>query len=158
EFLAIQKLLDSARLILRGKAEEVTDQIIKISSSAGGRQAKALIDFNPLTQEMRAGFNSPQPGFLPCIIKLDGLGEGDDANYYGRLEYLYSQLAQESGIQMPKTFLLETENEQGPRAHFIIERFDRDAEKNKTYHFASLCGISLRDYREKHSCTYEEYF
>ncbi|WP_141736402.1 type II toxin-antitoxin system HipA family toxin [Oligoflexus tunisiensis] len=158
DYLEVQKLISSARLILQGKADTVTDQIIKISSSAGGRQAKALIDFNPRTKEIRAGFDAPMPGFLPCIIKLDGLMDGDEANYYGRLEYLYSQLAKESGIRMPDTYLLDMENEQGPLAHFIIERFDRNIAKEKTHHFASLCGLILRDYREKHSCSYEEYF
>lgn len=158
EFLEAHKLLVSARLILQGKAEDVAEEIIKISSSAGGHQAKALVDFNPKTKEMLAGFAPPKSGFQPSIIKLDGLLAGDDANYYGRLEYLYSQLAQKVGIRMPKTYLLEAENEQGPLAHFLIERFDRDAQKNKTHHFASLCGLTLRDYREKHSCSYEEYF
>ncbi|MDQ3233516.1 MAG: type II toxin-antitoxin system HipA family toxin [Pseudobdellovibrionaceae bacterium] len=156
--LEVQKLITSARLILKGKADKVADEIIKISSSAGGRQAKALVDFNPHTKEIRAGFDAPMPDFIPCIIKLDGLMEGDEANYYGRLEYLYSQLAKESGIRIPNTYLLEAENEQGPLAHFIIERFDRNIAKEKTHHFASLCGLILRDYREKHSCTYEEYF
>lgn len=158
EFLQVQRLLLAARLITEGKAESVSDQIIKISSSAGGRQAKALVDYNPETKEMRTGFESFQPGFQPCIIKLDGLIEGDDANYYGRLEYLYSLLAKEAGIRIPRTYLLETDNGHEPLAHFIIERFDRDASKNKTHHFASLCGLTLRDYREKHSCSYEDYY
>lgn len=158
DFLEVQKLINSARLILQGKADKVADQIIKISSSAGGRQAKALIDFNPRTKEIRAGFDGPLPHFIPCIIKLDGLMDGDEANYYGRLEYLYSQLAKEFGIRMPNTYLLETESEEGSLAHFIVERFDRNITKEKTQHFASLCGLILRDYREKHSCSYEEYF
>lgn len=48
---------------------------------------------------------------------VDGLMEGDDANHYGRLEYLYSQLAKESGIRVPNTYLLEAESDQGPLAH-----------------------------------------
>jgi len=158
ELLEVGKLQAAAHHILEGKAENVAEQIIKISSSAGGRQAKALIDYNPGTKEMRAGFESPQPGFQPCIIKLDGLLDGEDGNYYGRVEYLYSILAKESGIRMPKTYLLETGNAELPLAHFIVERFDRDASKNKTHHFASLCGLALRDYRQKHSCSYEDYF
>ncbi len=157
DFLEIRNLLSSARLILEGKADEVTERIIRISSSAGGRQAKALIDYNYKTKEIRAGFDPSKQGFRPCIIKFDGLMEGDEANYYGRLEYLYSMLARELGIKMPSTYLLETENDRGLMAHFIIDRFDRDSGKRKTHHFASLCGLTLRDYRDKHSSSYEDY-
>jgi serine/threonine-protein kinase HipA len=55
-------------------------------------------------------------------------------------------------------WLLEDDLEYGPAAHFIIERYDRSLQKEKTVHCASLCGLLLRDFRQKHSCDYETYF
>ncbi len=158
ESLEIKKLVEAARLTLQGKAHEVLPDLLKISASAGGRQAKALVDFNPLTSELRAGLDGPNLDFIPCLIKFDGVRDGDEPNYYGRLEYIYTRMAQACGIDVPRVWLLEENIAYGMAAHFIIERFDRSAQKEKTAHCASLCGLLLRDFREKHSCSYETYF
>ncbi len=154
----LEILLESARKTLEGKADEVTSDIIRMSASAGGRQAKAVIDYNPSTQEIRTGFADAKTGFIPCIIKLDGLRDGEEPNFYGRLEYIYAKMAQDCGIEVPKVFLLESDHDHGPAAHFLVERFDRNSSKEKIVHYASLCGLSLHDFREKHSCSYETFF
>ncbi|HET9239584.1 MAG TPA: type II toxin-antitoxin system HipA family toxin [Oligoflexus sp.] len=158
EHLEIQRLVDAARKTLQGKAHDVLPDLLKISASAGGRQAKALVDFNPRTQELRSGLEEPRADFIPCIIKFDGIRDGDEPNFYGRLEYVYTRLAERCGIQVPRVWLLEDDLEYGPAAHFIIERYDRSLQKEKTVHCASLCGLLLRDFRQKHSCDYETYF
>ncbi|MCX6130989.1 MAG: type II toxin-antitoxin system HipA family toxin [Proteobacteria bacterium] len=158
EQLEIQRLVDAARKTLLGRAHDVLPDLLKISASAGGRQAKALVDFNPQTQELRSGLEEPRADFVPCIIKFDGVRDGEEPNFYGRLEYVYSRLAERCGIQVPRVWLLEDDHEYEPAAHFIIERYDRSLQKEKTVHYASLCGLLLRDFRQKHSCDYETYF
>ncbi|MBC7530043.1 MAG: type II toxin-antitoxin system HipA family toxin [Oligoflexus sp.] len=158
DFLEIQSLLVAARLTMEGNAETIAASLMRVSASAGGRQAKALVDYNPKTQKIRSGFFDKRKGFVPALIKFDGVLDGVEGNCYGRLEYTYSELARLSDISMPKTYLLETENEMGPLAHFIVERFDRNNSKEKLFHYGSLCGLLIRDFRRKHSCTYEEYF
>lgn len=154
QFLEIQSLRDEAKKTLEGKADVVTAKIMKVGGSAGGAQAKALIDYNPTTEQIKSGFAAATPGFIPAMIKFDGVRDGDEEGRYGRLEYTYCEMARKCGLEVPKTYLLEEE----ARAHFIIERFDRNEEKEKNYHYASLCGLLTKDYMQKHSCSYEEYF
>lgn len=158
DYLNIDELVAAARRTLEGKADEVSQEILRVSASPGGRRAKALVDYSPAAHQLRSGFDVAKEGFIPCILKLDGTSEGDPLNVYGRLEYVYSQLAKKCGITFPKAYLLEGESEEGPVAHFLVERFDRDAQKQKTFHYASLCGLTLRDFRSKHACSYEDYF
>lgn len=154
QYLEIQNLRKEAKKTIEGKADLKTAEIMRVGGSAGGAQAKALVDYNPDTQEIRSGFSEVTEGFIPCMIKFDGVREGVEENCYGRLEYTYCEMARRCHISVPKTYLLE----ENGRAHFIIERFDRTASKEKKYHYASLCGILKKDYVQKHSCTYEEYF
>lgn len=154
QFLEIQRLRDEAKKTLEGKADAITAKIMKVGGSAGGAQAKALIDYNPTSGQIKSGFAKASSGFIPAIIKFDGVRSGDEEGCYGRLEYTYFEMARRCGIEVPKTYLLA----EGTRAHFIIERFDRNQKKEKNYHYASLCGLTTKDYRQKHSCSYEEYF
>jgi len=158
DFLQLRTLLEAAKKTLAGEAAGVAAEILRVSASPGGRQAKALVDFNPTTLELRSGFAPAAPGFIPCILKLDGTRDDEDTNVYGRLEHVYALMASLCGIDMPKTYLLPGESENGPLAHFVVERFDRLPNKAKPFHYSSLCGLLLRDYREKHSASYEDYF
>jgi len=158
DLLQLPTLLHAAREMVAGNASKVSSDIIRISASPGGRQAKALIDFDPATRSLRSGFATPEPGYKPCILKLDGTRDGEEPNTYGRLEYVYALMVQDCGIEMPRSYLLEGTAEDGrPLAHFVVERFDRRADKSKPYHYGSLCGLLLRDFREKHSASYENY-
>ena len=154
QFLEIQTLRREAQKTLEGKADMVTANIMRVSGSAGGLQAKALIDYNPQTKEIKSGFLGVSKGFIPCMLKFDGVRDGEEEGYYRRLEYVYFEMARRCGLTVPKTYLLEEEE----RAHIIIERFDRNVQKEKDFHYASLCGLLTRDYMQKHSCSYEEYF
>lgn len=159
EWPEIKSLKQAAKDIIEDKANSKTLDIIRVGGSAGGAQAKALIDYDPITKKIRSGHSKPKAGFIPCLIKFDGIIDDEEPNCYKRLEYIYSLMAQSCHIEIPKTYLLE---ESGPRgvekSHFIVERFDQDHKKNKIYHYASLCGIYTKDFVQKHSCTYEELF
>lgn len=154
QFLEIQSLRSEAKKTVEGKADIVTAQIMRVGGSAGGAQAKALVDYNPKNQQIKSGFSEVTEDFVPCMIKFDGVRDGVEENCYGRLEFTYSEMARRCHITVPKTYMLE----ENGRAHFLIERFDRTTTKEKKFHYASLCGISGKDYNQKHSCTYEEYF
>lgn len=158
DFLKLHSIIAAAKKTLTGKAADVAADILQISASPGGRQAKALVDFNPEAQMIRSGFAAASPGFIPCILKLDGTRDGEAPNCYGRLEHIYALLAKACGIDMPRTYLLEGAGTDGPLAHFVVERFDRTADKTKPVHYGSLCGLLLRDFRDKQSSTYEDYF
>jgi len=117
-----------------------------VGTSAGGARAKAVVAWNPTTQEIRAGQFDVQDGFEHWLIKLDGVGIDERLGVsrdYGRIEYAYHLMARAAGMAMSPCRLLE---EHG-RAHFMTKRFDRDG--NARHHLQTLCGLAHLDYRQR---------
>jgi serine/threonine-protein kinase HipA len=146
---------------LNSKLEDQTDleDIIQVGTSAGGARAKAVIAWNPDTNEVRSGQSDAPQGFEHWLLKLDGVDasfEGiKDPKGYGRIEYAYSLMAHEAGIHMTPCRLLK----EGTRAHFMTQRFDRIGATDKL-HYASLFGINHMAYSApgSHNHAYEDYF
>lgn len=134
---------------------DALNNILRVGTSAGGIRPKAVIAFNPRTREVRSGQLDVPPGFEHWIIKLDGvkgLGLGDPKGY-GRIEYAYYKMAQSVGIDMKSCQLLE----EGGRAHFMTQRFDR-TENGEKLHLQSLCAIAHFDYTAPGIYSYEQAF
>lgn len=122
----IDKLSDLAQSVLKQaksfKAQLSPDLIVeslfKVGTSAGGRRPKALINVNLESGECYSGQVATElPGFTPMIIKFD---EHIDLPTT-RIEYAYYLMAQEAGLRMMPSRLLEGKDS----VHFITERFDR---------------------------------
>ena len=126
------------------KQSEPLQQIFSVGTSAGGARAKAVVNYNPATEEIRAGNRIPSPGFSAWLLKFDGIGEdrqlGETQNY-GRIEFAYSLMAAAAGIEISQSRLL---HENG-RAHFITRRFDRSDGAAKL-HSQTLTGIAGIDF------------
>lgn len=130
-------------------------EIVRLGTSAGGQRAKAIIAYNDKTGEVRSGQIEAPDGFDYYLIKLDGVtaeaGFRETQNF-GRLEYSFSRLVKDCGIEMSECRLIE----ENGRAHFLTKRFDRlDGEK---VHMQTLCGIAHYDYRMPRSFSYEQAF
>lgn len=148
----LSTLVESARLAVRGVvdpdhlARAALAQILQVGTSAGGARAKAVVAWNPTTNEIRAGQFDVASGFEHWLLKFDGmgadreLGEGQDD---GRIEYAYHLMAREAGIAMSPCRLLE----ENGRAHFMTKRFDRDG--NTKHHLQTFCAMAHLDYRQK---------
>jgi serine/threonine-protein kinase HipA len=150
--IELSSLVESARLAVSGnvgptaRASDALQQIIRVGTSAGGARAKAVIAWNPRTQEIRAGQFDVAKGFEHWILKFDGLRanqELGDPVGYGRIEYAYHLMAREAGLALPDARLLE---EHG-RAHFMTKRFDRVG--NAKLHVQTLCAMAQLDYNQK---------
>ena len=150
--IELSELVESARRAVQGElttdahAQAALAQIIQVGTSAGGARAKAVVSWNPATDEIRAGQFDAQAGFEHWLIKFDGVGVDERLGVsqdYGRIEYAYHLMAVAAGITMSPCRLLE---EHG-RAHFMTKRFDRDG--NTKHHVQTLCGIAHLDYRQK---------
>lgn len=150
--IELSALVESARRAVQGEidndahAAAALAQIIQVGTSAGGARAKAVIAWNPKTQDVRAGQFDVEPGFEHWLIKFDGVGKDERLGVsqdYGRIEYAYYLMATAAGIEMSPSRLLE-END---RAHFMTKRFDRDG--NTRHHLQTLCGLAHLDYRQK---------
>lgn len=130
--------------------------ILKVGTSAGGARAKAIIAFNEKSGDVRSGQLNALAGYSHWLIKLDGVTEDEtlgNPKHYGRIEYAYSLMVHDCGIDMTECRLHE---EQG-RAHFMTKRFDRVGCDEKL-HTQTLCGIAHYDFNMPGGYAYEQLF
>ena len=169
EKLHLEALVDLASQVLRhrgdlaasfapGSAHEGLTEILRVGTSAGGARPKALIAWNPQTQEVRSGHVLAPDGFTHWLLKFDGVnGAGDhnlaDPRGFTRVEYAYSLMAQAAGIEMSECRLLR----EGPRRHFMTRRFDRGPSGTKL-HMQTLGALAHLDYNQPRAHSYEQAF
>lgn len=156
------ELVTAARAAINGEAatdaqaKTALAHLIQVGTSAGGARAKALIAWNPETNEIRSGQLEVDPGFEHWLIKFDGLTDDLElgtSTGYGRIEYAYYLMAVEVGLDMSECRIWE----ENGRAHFMTRRFDRTSGQNKV-HRQSLCAISHLDFRALNTHSYEQAF
>lgn len=139
----------------RDDRESIND-ILRVSTSAGGARAKAILAWNPETNEFRSGQIDAGTGFEHWLMKFDGISGTADSEIatptgYGRIEYAYHLMAVEAGIEMAACRL----HCEGGRHHFMTKRFDRTARGGK-FHMQSLGALAHFDYRQSASYSYEQ--
>ena len=127
-----------------------------MGTSAGGARAKAIIAWNPDTEEVRSGQVDAKSGFSDWVLKFDGVGRNRDKEMadpegYGAIEYAYHRMAVDADIEMAECRLLE----ENGRRHFMTKRFDRTADGDKV-HMQSLGGLAHFDYNEAGLYSYEQ--
>ena len=130
--------------------------ILRVGTSAGGARAKAVIAWNPATNEVRSGQVAAGEGFEYWLLKFDGVAgnkdkEFEDPKGYGAIEYAYSLMARAAGITMSECRLLEENN----RRHFMTRRFDRLPGGGKL-HAQSLCALAHFDFNLAGAYSYEQ--
>lgn len=131
-------------------------EILQVGTSAGGARAKAIIAWNPSTNEVRSGQINAGEGFEYWLLKFDGVSgnrdkELEDPKGYGRIEYAYFRMAGKAGIHMSPCRLLE----ENGRSHFMTRRFDRKANGAKL-HMQSLCAMAHYDFNMAGAYAYEQ--
>ncbi|MGB7208362.1 MAG: HipA domain-containing protein [Pyrinomonadaceae bacterium] len=140
----------------KNEAKNALTDILRVGTSAGGVRAKAIIAWNPKTNEVRSGQVKAPDGFEYWLLKFDGVTgnkdqELDDPKGYGAIEFAYYQMAVEAGITMRTCRLLE-END---RRHFMTKRFDR-LEGGDKLHMQSLCGLAHFDFNAAGAYSYDQ--
>ncbi len=123
--------------------------ILQVGSSAGGARPKAVIAWNPKTNEVFSGQVDAPEGCDYWLLKFDMLKDGKS---YGRIEYAYYLMAKAAGIQMSECRLLEDHD----CAHFMSKRFDRV--NGKKLHMQTLCAMRHMDYNNPVANSYEQAF
>lgn len=165
--IRIDRLVELASEILTHRAdlqasfetegrENALKEILRVGTSAGGARAKAVIAWNPATNEVRSGQVRAAPGFEYWLLKFDGVAgnrdkELEDPTGYGVIEYAYYRMATDAGITMNECRLLE---EKG-RRHFMTRRFDRLTGGEKL-HMQSLGALAHLDYNLAGGASYEQ--
>jgi len=165
EPLEMKNLVEAARKVVHGdlsgdvQAQAALANIIRVGTSAGGARAKAVVAWNPKTDQIRSGQFDAAPGFEHWLLKFDGVGKDSELGGtadYGRIEYAYHLMAKAAGIHMSPCRLLE----ESGRAHFMTRRFDRDVLNGKTvkHHVQTLCAMSHLDYKQRATHAYAQLF
>ena len=131
-------------------------QILQIGTSAGGARAKAIIAWNPETNDIRSGQIEAGQGYEYWLIKFDGVSKnGDhdlkDSPVYTRIEYAYYLMALACGIKMHECRLFE----ENGLYHFMTKRFDREDGTGRKLHMQTLGAIAHYDYNEPTAYSYE---
>jgi serine/threonine-protein kinase HipA len=161
----MKELVEEARRLVQGtfavdhEAKAALANIIKVGTSAGGARAKAVIAWNPATDEVRSGQFDAASGFEHWLLKFDGVGEDEELGTgegYGRTEFAYYLMATTAGIWMSQSRLLE----ENGRAHFMTKRFDREVIGGKTlkHHIQTLCAINHLDFKQRGTHDYSQLF
>lgn len=134
--------------------EKAMMEILKIGTSAGGARPKAVIAYNPKTEEVSSGQGNVPKGFEHWLLKLDGVSgeQFGESSGWGRVEYAYYLMAIDSEIEISKCQLLE----ENGRTHFMTKRFDREG--NVKHHIQSLCGLQHYDFNDMYGYSYEQVF
>ncbi|MCK5794883.1 MAG: type II toxin-antitoxin system HipA family toxin [Anaerolineales bacterium] len=165
--IEVEKLVDLANRILDERTNlsgiftgsddrETIEDILRVGTSAGGARAKAILAWNPQTDEFRSGQVDVKEGFEHWLMKFDGVTnnlqmELSDPRGYGKIEYAYHLMAVEAGIKMNACRLYH----EGGRSHFMTRRFDRTSTGAKL-HMQSLGAIAHYDYNQPASYSYEQ--
>jgi serine/threonine-protein kinase HipA len=140
-----------------GKEEAGLLEILGVGLSAGGARAKAMIAWNPATNEVRSGQVAAAPGFEHWLLKFDGVKANrdkerfNDPEGYGAVEFAYSRMAAAAGIEMAPCRLFE----ENGRRHFMTRRFDRPTGNSKL-HMQSLGALRHFDFNEAGAYSYEQ--
>lgn len=132
-----EKNLDTAALL----------NIFKIGSSAGGARPKILISEHKETHEIIPGDVVYSDKYNHWLVKLN-IDENESYNKEV-VEYVYYQLAQEAGIHMMESKLIENR-------HFATLRFDRLNGEKK--HVLTASGLTGWDFMNPENASYENVF
>jgi len=136
--------------------EHALREILRVGASAGGARAKAVIAWNPETNEVRSGQVNAPEGFEYWLFKFDGVDGNSDKELadpvgFGAIEYAYSLMAKAAGIRMAECRLFE----ENGRRHFMTQRFDRKPNGEKL-HMQSLGAMAHFDFNDAGAHSYEQ--
>jgi len=134
--LDMRELVSEARLALNNrlgvmKGTEALREIIRVGTSAGGAQAKAVVGWNRATGQFLAGLGDLPDGFEHWLIKFSPLGMEEA----GEKEYQVYLQAKAAGIEMSECRVFELDGVK----HFMTKRFDRDG--NRRHFLQTYCAM-----------------
>ncbi len=125
--------------ILEGGSDEVFTELLALNGSSAGARPKAMIGVNRDKFRVIQGIHDPGPDYESWIVKFSSNADGADA---GAIEYVYSLMAREAGLEIMDTHLFPAKKGAG---YFATKRFDR-LEDSKHLHMHTACGLLHSDF------------
>ena len=142
----LARLAAESERILAGKSEDILPELTIAGGSPGGARPKVLAGLDD-DLNVISGVSDLPEGYAHYLIKFPGQGDSDSI---GAIEFAYAHMAQQAGVVMPETKLIEARD--GKR-YFAIKRFDR---LNGRIHMQSLGALIHSNYRIP-NCDYDTY-
>jgi len=159
--LQVSDLVEVARSVLEDRQQTTTklddgiETLVTVGTSAGGAKAKAVIAVNDETNDVLSGQADVPEGYVHWLLKFDEIDNEEHASskQIGRIEYAYSEMAYEAGINMMECRLLHDDDQ----AHFVTQRFDR-VDGNTKIHVVTFAGMIHADRDPPGQVGYERLF
>jgi serine/threonine-protein kinase HipA len=136
--LALDKLAEESAAVLAGENEEVFEELLQLNGSSSGARPKIVAQVSTDKKRIIHGQQVLQPGFAHWMIKFPS---SQDTREVGAIEYAYSLMAKDAGVEMSETHLFCTKRNK----YFGTKRFDRDGDGR--VHMHSLGGLIHSDHR-----------
>ena len=136
--IALDKLAEESAIVLAGENEEVFEELLRLNGSSAGARPKIVAQVSADRKRIVHGSQKLQPGFEHWMIKFPSSQDVRDA---GAVEYAYSLMAKDAGVDMPDTHLFRAEKGR----YFGTQRFDRRGDER--IHMHSLSGLIHADHR-----------
>ena len=139
EKINLDVLASQTEQVLEGESGEVINELLALNGSSAGARPKAMIGLDSQRKNISHGTGELSEGFEHWIVKFPNTQDGNDS---GVVEYIYSIMAENAGLEMPATHLFPSQKGSG---YFAVKRFDRD--KNKRFHMHTVSGLIHSNYR-----------
>jgi serine/threonine-protein kinase HipA len=136
--LVLDKIAEESAAVLAGENEEVFEELLRLNGSSSGARPKIVAQVSTDKKRIIHGQQELQSGFAHWMIKFPS---SQDARDMGAIEYAYSLMAKDAGVEMPETHLFRTKRNK----YFGTKRFDRDGDAR--IHMHSLGGLIHADHR-----------
>lgn len=138
EELSLDKLAEESAVVLAGENEEVFEELLRLNGSSSGARPKIVAQVSADKKRIIHGQQGLQPGFAHWMIKFPS---SQDAKDIGAIEYAYSLMARDAGVEVPEAHLFRMKRNK----YFGTKRFDRDGDAR--IHMHSLGGLIHADHR-----------
>ncbi len=132
--IKLDKLANESLQILKDEELQDLSKLLAINGSSAGARPKIMVQINH-NNHLVAGNQPLKDGYNHYLVKF---ASHFDPPNIGKLEYLYSLMARDAKIEIPKTKLLQNK-------YFAIARFDRN--NDTRVHIHSVAGLTHSDFR-----------
>jgi len=146
--ISIAELASESLVVFRGGIEQVAQELYITGGSPGGARPKATIGLqfhnanSRIVSSAISGAEDLPVGYEHWLVKFP-TNTDVEARAEGTVEYIYSILARDAGINFPETLLIPADDVFG---YFCCKRFDRQV-GNVRVHMHTLAGLIDADFR-----------
>ncbi|MGE0738245.1 type II toxin-antitoxin system HipA family toxin [Sulfurimonas sp.] len=137
ETINLDELAISSQEILKGVSAKNIETLLVNNCSSAGARPKIMVQINKNAHLLPSN-QTLVDGYEHYMVKFAG---STDSPHIGKLEYIYSLMAKDAGVDISETKLLQGEK----NSYFAVKRFDRKG--NERVHIHSLAALVHSDFR-----------